>query len=102
MWGFQTWDENGKPNNSGVIPFLIAGTITVPKGQTSFSYSYVLPDGYKLDYTIMDNGGDITANLDDRQKYEIRVHGNTISAHPSSLGIPSASGKKVLVFYRRV
>ncbi|MDE9494402.1 hypothetical protein KKJ09_12600 [Xenorhabdus bovienii] len=101
MWGFQTWDENGKPNNLGVIPFLIAGTITVPKGQTSFSYSYVLPDGYKLDYTIMDNGDDIIANLDDRTKYEIRVHGNTISARPSSLGIPSASEKKVLVFYRR-
>ncbi|HGJ5854797.1 MULTISPECIES: hypothetical protein [Arsenophonus] len=101
MWGFRTWDGAGRINNSGVIPFLTAGIITVKKNQTNFSYHYDLPSGYKLDYTIIDGGGDIISNLETKNTFDIKINNNEVIGYPSSWGIPSSTEKQILVFYRR-
>lgn len=103
MWGFETWDANGNKNNSGVIPFLLAGIIDVPAKVKSFSYTYVLPEGYEIDYTILDTEIN-SLTWRNAPTYNISINKGTISAlqTQSPFGIPSDQPKTILVFYKKV
>ncbi|PHM75536.1 hypothetical protein [Xenorhabdus cabanillasii] len=102
MWGFQTWDEKGRPNNSGMVPFLIAGVIDIPARTLSFSRTYILPDGYVLDYTILNTVVD-TLGWKNASGYVISINQGTITASPSksSSAIPANTPKTILVFYKK-
>ncbi|MFD3249849.1 hypothetical protein [Rahnella aquatilis] len=48
-WGIQTWDENGNPNNTGIVPVLVVATVYLSAGQVSGTYSYTVPPGFRVD-----------------------------------------------------
>ncbi|CDH03886.1 hypothetical protein [Xenorhabdus bovienii] len=102
MWGFQTWDEKGRPNNSGVIPFLMAGIIDMPANTLSFSRTYVLPDGYELDYTILSTVMSVTGWIN-APSYILSINQGTITASPSqsNFAISADTPKTILVFYKK-
>lgn len=47
-WGIQTWDANGVPNNTGIVPVMVIGAFQVGLNQTTGSASYNVPAGFKL------------------------------------------------------
>lgn len=49
-WGVQTWDAAGKPNNYGLVPVSLIGKIELSLGQVSGSWSFTVPNGFRLDY----------------------------------------------------
>ena len=57
-WGFQSWDANGVPNNYGIKPVSVISNITLSNGQKSGSYSFNVPDGYRLGFVYVPLGAD--------------------------------------------
>lgn len=47
-WGIQTWDANGNPNNTGIVPVLVVATVYLSAGQVSGTYSYAVPSGFNV------------------------------------------------------
>ncbi|WKZ94123.1 hypothetical protein P0E69_09735 [Chimaeribacter arupi] len=50
--GIQTWDANGVPNNTGIVPVLVAGTLYLGAGQNAGSWNYPIMAGYGLGYIM--------------------------------------------------
>lgn len=55
-FGFASWDENGNPNNYGIKPISVIGNISLANGQKSGTYSFDVPDGYKLSFIVVPTG----------------------------------------------
>lgn len=61
-WGIQTWNANGIPNNYGLKPVSVAGRIPLAAGQTSGSWSFTVPSGFKVGFVVsLDAGGPVLA-----------------------------------------
>ncbi|QLR43677.1 hypothetical protein HV346_13750 [Enterobacter sp. RHBSTW-00994] len=94
-WGIQTWDANGIPNNYGLKPVSVVGRIPLAAGQTSGSWSFTVPSGFKVGFVVsLDAGG---ASVGRR----IIANGNTISLTAASdvgIGNYPASACELIVF----
>lgn len=94
-YGIATYDANGNYNNYGIKPVTVVGIIKVKEGQTSGSYSYTIPAGTKVGYTVnLDRGGVGSAR-------RITASGNTITISPASqpgTGVYPSSQTSVIVF----
>lgn len=55
-WGFQTWDANGIPNNTGIVKVFTIGIIRVEQNQKSGSWNFNVPSGYKIDFMSIQEG----------------------------------------------
>lgn len=45
VWGIQTWDVNGIPNNYGIKPVSVVGMVSLAEGQASGSGHSRCPPG---------------------------------------------------------
>lgn len=94
-WGIQTWDANGIPNNYGLKPVSVAGRIPLAAGQTSGSWSFTVPSGFKVGFVVsLDTGGSSVGR-------RIIANGNTISLTAASdvgIGNYPASACELIVF----
>lgn len=56
-WGIQTWDASGSPNNYGIKPVSVVGSIPLAAGQNSGAWSFSLPQGFKVGFVVsLDEG----------------------------------------------
>ncbi|MDV7025570.1 hypothetical protein R4P48_23300 [Atlantibacter subterranea] len=98
VWGIQTWDANGIPNNYGIKPVSVVGTVPLAEGQASGAWSFPVPAGFKLGYVVsLDNGGTKVGR-------QVVISGNTISLSPASEIGPGnypASACELVVFMER-
>jgi len=94
-WGIQTWDAKGLPNNYGLKPVSVVGTIKLAKGQVTGSYSFAIPAGTKVGFVpALDKGSTGVAR-------RVTASGNTItiqSANSPGYGNYSASECEIIVF----
>lgn len=94
-WGIQTWDANGIPNNYGLKPVSVVGRIPLAAGQTSGSWSFTVPSGFKVGFVVsLDAGGSSVGR-------RIIANGNTISLTAASdvgIGNYPASACELIVF----
>lgn len=51
-FGIATWDANGRYNNYGIKPVTVIGTIQLALDQTSGTYYYPVPAGFKVGYLV--------------------------------------------------
>ncbi|MBH1892994.1 hypothetical protein I5T97_14170 [Serratia marcescens] len=72
-WGFQTWDANGIPNNTGIVKVFTIGTIRVEQNQKAGAWSFTVPNGYKIDFMTLQEGIGFT-----QERRGVRVIGNNI------------------------
>ncbi|QHB43401.1 hypothetical protein SFP17_030 [Shigella phage SFP17] len=97
-YGVSTWDANGKYNNYGIKPVSVVGVISLAAGQTSGSWSFSIPSGFKVGYVVsLDEGARGVGR-------EIVASGNTIRISPiSSVGPNRYSSSKceLVVFLER-
>ncbi|ATE85764.1 hypothetical protein Sf12_gp38 [Shigella phage Sf12] len=72
-YGIATYDANGNYNNYGIKPVTVVAVVKLETGQTSGSYSYTIPSGTKLGYTVsLSVGGNEAAR-------KITASGNAIT-----------------------
>lgn len=99
-WGAQSWDENGKPNNYGLVPVTVAGKIQLSLGQVSGSWSFAVPSGYILDYIQCPTSFGYTTT-----RRSVTINGGTVtigSAAESNFGAGSEAAQAAfLVIYVR-
>ncbi|WP_182928643.1 hypothetical protein [Klebsiella sp. WP3-W18-ESBL-02] len=77
-WGVQTWDANGVPNNYGIKPVSVYGTILLSDGQKTGSWSITVPAGLRLNYYHVANTSE-TSNVGlGNGRRRITVSGNSI------------------------
>lgn len=98
-WGIQTWDANGVPNNYGIKPVSVVGRIALAAGQTSGTYSFTIPAGFKVGFAITLESG-VYAAVGRR----IVALGNTItisSASEAGIGNYPANACEVVVFMEK-
>lgn len=76
-YGVATWDGNGRPNNYGIKPVSVSGTLQLSRGQKSGSYSVAVPPGCKLTYFQISND---TGYSTERRKVNISGGSVTISS----------------------
>lgn len=70
-WGFQTWDANGIPNNTGIVKVFTIGAIRVEQNQKAGSWSFTVPNGYTVDFMSLQDGIGFT-----QERRGLRVIGN--------------------------
>lgn len=70
-WGFQTWDANGIPNNTGIVKVFTIGTIRVERDQNAGSWNFTVPHGYAVDFMSIQDGKDFP-----QKRRGLRVIGN--------------------------
>lgn len=75
VYGVQTWDANGRPNNTGLVPVFILGYVYLGENQEG-SWGYSVPSGFVLDYMMVPNPGGLSQN----GRRSINVSGGTITA----------------------
>ncbi|MNZ62085.1 hypothetical protein D3C78_801990 [compost metagenome] len=98
-WGIQTWDENGVPNNYGIKPVSVVGGIPLAFGQISGSWSFTIPSGMKVGFTVSLDEGATSAGR------RIVASGNTITvtrANTAGLGNYPASKCEIIVFMEKL
>lgn len=92
-WGIQTWDANGVPNNYGIKPVSVVGTVQLTQGQTSGSYSFTVPAGMRVGFTFTLESGN-SPNIGRR----VVANGNTITVSPAStVGVGNYSSNSCLM-----
>jgi len=98
MWGIQTWDGAGRPNNYGIKPVSVVGVIPLAAGQNAGSWSFPVPPGFKVGFVVsLDSGGTTVGR-------QIVSSGNTITLFPASevgVGNYPASACELVVFMER-
>lgn len=97
-WGIQTWDANGIPNNYGIKPVSVIDHIPLAAGQTSGSWSYSVPAGFKVGFVISLDAGAVNVGR------RIEANGNTItisSANSVGSGNYPASACELVVFLEK-
>lgn len=73
-YGISTWDANGVYNNYGIKPVTVVDTIHLSTGQVSGRYSFTIPPGTKVGFTISTEMGTFATN-----SRKIVASGNTIT-----------------------
>lgn len=99
QWGVQTWDGNGRPNNYGVRPVSVLGMISLSSGQTSGTYQFQVPDGYKIGFTQSLAGSSVGIGR------RITKSVNSINISPATAAGPdnySASEITLIVFMEKI
>ncbi|EJD5900220.1 hypothetical protein ACSD1S_004315 [Escherichia coli] len=97
-WGIQTWDANGVPNNYGIKPVSVVGRIQLSQGQTTGSWSFIIPAGMKVGFAVSLDEGAVSVGR------RIIASGNTISlSSASSTGVGNypASKCELIVFLEK-
>lgn len=97
-FGIQTWDANGVPNNYGIKPVSVVGRIQLSAGQTSGSWSFTVPAGFKVGFVV---SLDVGATSVGRR---IVASGNTITlsaASDAGIGNYPASQCELVVFMEK-
>ena len=97
-YGIQTWDANGVPNNYGIKPVSVIGRISLSAGQTSGTWSFTVPTGFKVGFVVSLDVG--AASVGRR----IVAAGNTITLSPASdvgTGNYPASTCELVVFMEK-
>lgn len=78
-YGIQTWDENGKPNSTGITPVLILDYFKVARGQVSGTRFYPeLPAGARINFFAFPSSGGSGADSRSGRIREIRINGNRV------------------------
>lgn len=98
-WGIQTWDANGAPNNYGIKPVSVVGQVVLASGQTSGSYSFAVPTGFKVGFAVTLESGAYAA-----VGRRIVASGNTITISPASeagIGNYPANACEMVVFMEK-
>lgn len=97
-FGVQTWDGAGRPNNYGIKPVSVIGTIPLAVGQNTGSWFFPVPAGFKVGFVVsLDTGGTTVGR-------RIVASGNTITILPASeagVGNYPASACELVVFMER-
>lgn len=98
-FGIQTWDANGKPNNYGIKPVSVVGSIPLATGQNTGSWSFTVPAGMNVGFAVsLDEGGSTVGR-------RIVASGNTITitaASNTGVGNYPASKCELIVFMEKV
>lgn len=97
-YGIQTWDAAGRPNNYGIKPVSVVGVIPLSVGQTSGSWSFTVPAGMKVGFTVSLDEGAPTVGRN------ITANGSTITVSPASAlgyGNYPASRCEIVVFMEK-
>ncbi|WP_369064208.1 hypothetical protein [Enterobacter sp. MALB-1] len=95
VWGIQTWDASGIPNNYGIKPVSVVGRIQLSEGQTSGSWSFTIPFGMKVGFAVSLDKGAVSVGR------RIVASGNTITlsaASTTGVGNYPASECELVVF----
>ncbi|WWD11074.1 outer membrane protein [Escherichia phage Phagiculus] len=97
-YGIATYDANGNYNNYGIKPVTVVAFVDLATGQTSGSYSYQIPTGYKVGYFItLDESGPNNGRY-------IVASGNTITIAPGNAaadGYYPATKCKMVVYLEK-
>lgn len=99
-YGIATYDANGNYNNYGIKPVTVVGVVKLNEGQTSGSYTYNIPAGYKVGYFITLD----SANTPNNGR-NISASGNSITITPSNSTGPNyyaASECEMVVYLEKV
>lgn len=101
-FGFASWGANGAPNNYGIKPICVIGSVDLLAGQQSGSYSFSIPSGYKIGYIV--SLGDFTYT---ETRRSITASGSTISigtagSNTYGPGIYAADKSTVVVFLEKI
>lgn len=100
VWGFQTWDSAGKPNNYGLVPVTVVGRLPVAFEQVSGGTTFSVPAGYVLDYIQAPTSYGYT-----QVRRAVNISGGNVtitSAPQTSFGIGTESAQSgFIVFYLR-
>lgn len=75
VYGIQTWDANGVPNNTGIVQVMTLGHVYLSAGQVSGSWAYTVPPGFRVQAVQSPVTGD--AYSDQRRK--LNFNGNTLT-----------------------
>lgn len=78
-WGVQTWDENGNPNNYGIKPVSVYGTVLLTNGQKSGTWTIPVPTGMKLNYYHVANASETSSGGLGNGRRRVKVSGSTIT-----------------------
>lgn len=80
-WGIATWNAAGVANNTGLVPFLSAGSLTCNQTTAAtVSMTYAVPGGQKLSYIVQDSqNADTNTNYTNYYGYNVTISGNTLS-----------------------
>ena len=84
-WGIKTWDANGIPNNYGLVPITVIGSIPVGTGQVTGGLYYDAPAGFVLDFIWTS-----TETIFNPSRRRVSVTGNSITISPAANGDYSA------------
>lgn len=100
-WGIQTWDAGGVPNNTGIVPVMVVGTVFLSSGQVSGTYSFSVPAGF----TLAAIQSPISGASFSPARRKINVSGNSIvltnAAGDYSAGTISAEETWLIVYLLR-
>lgn len=91
MWGVQTWDAQGRPNNYGIRPVYYVDTVRLAVNQAG-SWNFTVPDGYRLGFYAVAVG----ANGEPARR-SITVSGSSVNVTNS--GGSYFSGPMVIYVY---
>lgn len=78
-WGVQTWDKNGSPNNYGIKPVSVYGTLLLSNGQKSGTWTIPVPAGLKLNYYHVSNASETSSGGLGSGRRRVTVSGSTIT-----------------------
>lgn len=98
-WGVGTWGANGVPNNYGIKPVSVVGRITLAAGQTSGTYSFTVPAGFKVGFAVTVESGAYAA-----VGRRIVASGSTItisSASTTGVGNYPANACELVIFVEK-
>jgi hypothetical protein len=79
VWGVQTWNASGVPNNYGIKPVSVYGTQLLANGQKSGSWTVPVPPGLKLNYYHVANASETSSGGMGSGRRRVSVSGNTIT-----------------------
>lgn len=79
VWGVQTWNASGVPNNYGIKPVSVYETQLLANGQKSGSWTVPVPPGLKLNYYHVANASETSSGGMGSGRRRVSVSGNTIT-----------------------
>lgn len=100
-FGFQTWNAQGQPNNTGIVKVFAVGTVGLGADQRTGSWGFNVPSGYALDWIFTANGENYT-----NTRRRVNITGNVITltdaTNDYSPGTDSALPGWLVAFIKKV
>ncbi|MBU4683254.1 hypothetical protein KC222_14670 [Cedecea davisae] len=101
-WGFQSWDENGRANNYGIVPITVVGRFPLSFEQVSGGASFSVPQGYRLEYIQAPTSTGYT-----ERRRVITINGGSVSISEGGrtsfgIGTESAQAAIIVIYLRRL